>query len=195
MLIIDQPALLFVHIPKTAGTSVNELIGQEAVFNPLCLKGTKHESLEEFQNRCGEEILSKFHIFTIVRNPLERFISHYRWLQSRQERFPEMAQIDSLDSFARAYEGNYGVGSKRKRVMCQSDYLLIDGKMRIDTILRFENLPHSLLSFLREFGIQKSQMPTRNAATTSVPNPSSYVRSFIADYYEKDYINFNYTLP
>ena len=54
MVIADEPPLLFVHIPKTAGMSVIDLLAPAGRRDhPLCLSGTKHENQAEFSRRQG----------------------------------------------------------------------------------------------------------------------------------------------
>jgi len=59
---------IFVHIPRTAGTSIGSF------FN---IKGgkTKHYNALDIYNQIGEEIWNSYFKFTFVRNPWDRIVS------------------------------------------------------------------------------------------------------------------------
>ena len=66
----NKQKLLFVHVPKTGGGTVHDLLIQEKVnFQPLHLHSVDSQMLKEFN------------IFLIaLRHPVERLISHYYFL-------------------------------------------------------------------------------------------------------------------
>ena len=94
---IDRQAkLIFVHIPKTAGTSVESALSlhgdwrKENRFNyfgqissrsllarNLSSNFMQHLRLHEIQDLLGEEFFD-YEIFTVVRNPWTRFLSSFR---------------------------------------------------------------------------------------------------------------------
>ena len=94
---IDRQAkLIFVHIPKTAGTSVESALSlhgdwrKENQFNcfgqissasllarNLSSNFMQHLRLQEIHGLLGEEFFD-FEIFTVVRNPWTRFLSSFR---------------------------------------------------------------------------------------------------------------------
>jgi hypothetical protein len=94
------PTLLFMHIPKTAGTALRETILKNykqsevayiypeppgfPVRNlrdlPLGQRAQLHFVVGHFQYGVHEEIPNDYLYFTIVRNPVRRVWSHYRYL-------------------------------------------------------------------------------------------------------------------
>ena len=194
MVIADAPALLFVHIPKTAGLSITELLAPEGRRDhPLCLPKGKHESLSELCARHGEAVLDRFHVFTIVRDPLQRFISHFCWLKGNR-RLPDFAPM-TLEDFARSFENPSARQERPRRYMTQADFVCVQGRLRADTRLRCEALSRTLLPVLAAQGLQRQSVPRRNASVSAPPAPSRFVRGFVADYYREDYRLFGYTPP
>jgi hypothetical protein len=108
MVIIDDPPLLFVHIPKTAGTSITEALRPKGDrHHPLCLpRGYPHETVEEFARRVGEDVFRSYTSFCVVRQPLERFLSMYDFLRIREPIIPQMAEVTTIVSFIDAIKRN-----------------------------------------------------------------------------------------
>lgn len=86
--------LLFVHIPKTGGTSVTESLMQSAAHNARLAispypretgnsnfrRKRKHVTLVEYADYYN---LSEYFVFSVVRNPYTRIFSHFRQYSNR----------------------------------------------------------------------------------------------------------------
>ena len=68
--------VLFVHIPKNAGTSMNKVLEIEP-------KKTKHYPLSVLEAYTPEPIFDNAIKIAIVRNPWERMVSHYVYRQQK----------------------------------------------------------------------------------------------------------------
>lgn len=73
-LVNESDKFLFIHIPKNAGTSIASGLGFEV---------TSHIKAFEIKKRYGADYLNKRFSFSIIRNPIDRFISLYNY--SRME--------------------------------------------------------------------------------------------------------------
>ncbi|CDF80641.1 sulfotransferase [Formosa agariphila KMM 3901] len=62
--------LIFIHIPKNAGTSI---------YNSLGLKDSKHRTAKEYIKILGQEKYDSMFSLAFVRNPFSRFISLYNY--------------------------------------------------------------------------------------------------------------------
>jgi hypothetical protein len=96
----QEQAVIFIHIPKAGGTTLQRIIEKQYQTNNIFTIKAKYfyESIEEFKNlpevRRREIRLLKGHMFfglhkflpmpcsyiTILRNPIERIISHYYYV-------------------------------------------------------------------------------------------------------------------
>lgn len=98
MIISNSAKYIFVHITKTAGTSVTVTLNDSLKWNDLVLGGTrfgekiqshyknhfnihKHSSASEIRKALGEDIWSEYFTFTFVRNPYRRTLSLYTWIE------------------------------------------------------------------------------------------------------------------
>lgn len=82
-----EKKLFFIHIPKTGGTSVEKFLtdnnNQISFFTStgsVFINGhtPQHITFREIQNLGIDK--DEFLFFTIIRNPVERVISEYKWL-------------------------------------------------------------------------------------------------------------------
>lgn len=194
MVISDNPAFLFVHIPKTAGTSLSHaLLRVAGGRHPQCLATTKHETLEAFAARVGRDAVSSRFSFAVVRNPLTRFASHFRYLKTRD--VPETRHLQLLDDYARAVESGDPAICKPARVAPQHSFVAIDGRIGVDHIARFETLDADLGVLARKLGIGPILLPHLNMSRHPAEAPSSYVRAMVSRYYADDFRIFGYSLP
>jgi hypothetical protein len=74
-MILDKHKILFIHIPRTGGTSVENHFNYQSKhgWNP---KNSQHLTLEEYSNHYN---LDDYFKFTVVRNPWDRLVSWYIW--------------------------------------------------------------------------------------------------------------------
>jgi len=81
MIINHEKKLIFIHIPKTAGTSIYKSLGVKDISYQNKLLG--HESIENYKERYKSywDIYLKF---TVVRDPIDRFISAYKFIRMRE---------------------------------------------------------------------------------------------------------------
>jgi len=135
---------LFIHINKTAGSSIERALGL-----PFEHK-TALEKIEEIGWRRWQR---KF-TFCVVRNPWDRIVSHYEYrvqrnvsdLKTRPIGFAEWVRLAYVDRDPRYY-------NKSKMFMPQSDWITdADGRVLVDFICRFENLDDDFAEVCRRIG-------------------------------------------
>ena len=117
MIVSPGRGYIFVHIPKTGGTSLalaledrahrdDILIGDtpKAVKRRNRLKGLtskgrlwKHSTLADIEGILPQDELDALKVFTMVRNPWDRLVSYYHWLQDQSFLHPAVALAKSLE--------------------------------------------------------------------------------------------------
>lgn len=102
---IEEPTVIFVHIPKTAGTTLRHIIQHQfqpnSIFEFYRLGREPHKGIDEFNGLCEarkkeikfvsghigfglHEFLPRPYTYiTVLRDPVKRVISHYHFLQAR----------------------------------------------------------------------------------------------------------------
>jgi Sulfotransferase family len=69
---IREAGVLFIHIPKNAGMSVSKILYGEQVFHPTI----------RYYQRVAGDMVQTLPSFAIWRDPVERFVSAYRYAQA-----------------------------------------------------------------------------------------------------------------
>ena len=89
MVICHEKRCIYIHIPKTAGTSVEHFL-RDGGLNSIELLGvrggrsTHHYTTMEIKNMFPESFLS-YYKFSIIRNPYDRLLSEYYWKYSNNK--------------------------------------------------------------------------------------------------------------
>ena len=79
-MINDELKFIFIHIPKTGGSSIEQIFGRE---NRLKDK-TVHAPLSVYDL----EKYKDYYKFSFVRNPWDKLVSEYFWFTNNKYRFP-----------------------------------------------------------------------------------------------------------
>lgn len=104
-IINNSKKFVFVHVPKAAGTSVTNMLSKYTTYQDLEIGGThfgeyiqpaykkrfgigKHSPASNIRDLIGQEHWNNMFTFSIVRNPYDRVISTYKFL-NKWEGTPE----------------------------------------------------------------------------------------------------------
>ena len=169
-MISSQNRFLFVHIPKTAGNSIQSVLRDYSEDQLVALrkeqdgierfglrnpkyKIKKHSTLSEYREALGAEQFRSFYKFTCVRNPWDRMVSYY------------FTPTQSLETWNR--KKFHDMISKAVSV---ADYLRLDDEEQdpfanVDCIMRFENLIDDFRTVCSRLEISTATLPRYNRST------------------------------
>jgi len=182
MPISNEEKLIFVHIPKTGGTSINSMLGFPGDNKPELLFGTptalQHLTLDQIKTKIPKEQYTNYKKFTIVRNPYDRAVSEFCWLKKHNTINQEVTfkvfckNLDSLCS--------------PKHSIPQHCFVNND----IDFILRFEDINSEIKKVL-----PNKTLPHKQRSRSNSDYKKFYcdeTKRIIYDKYKKDFEVFNY---
>lgn len=165
-----EKRFLFIHIPKTAGNSIQDQLRGHAVEELVAeqpyqdgverfelrapgRRTHKHSTLAEYEAAYGTDVVASLFKFSCVRNPWERAISYYFSPHRGVVGWQRQAFVELLPDILPAK--NYLTANPYR-----SD--LESAVAGIDRILRYEELESGFTQVCARLGIPAKPLPTRN---------------------------------
>ncbi|MCB1338288.1 MAG: sulfotransferase family 2 domain-containing protein [Maritimibacter sp.] len=204
---------IFVHAPKTGGTSLALALEARAMADDVMLGDTpkavkrrhrvkdveasgrlwKHSMLTDLYGLVGQEEIEAFFVFTLVRNPWDRMVSYYHWLQAQSFDHPAVGLARTLDfaAFLRAPLVQASVrASPYGRYVADRE-----GVDRADLYIRLEHLDTDLAPLEAHLGFRLGPLPHVNQSNRSGDWRSYYgdpETEIVANLCETDIKRFGY---
>ena len=221
MIISHTHRAIFVHIPKTAGTSITALIEPALRWNDLVLGGTtfgeriqpayqerfglsKHMRARDIRRVVGEEIWAEYFSFAIVRHPYARLASFYNWKRGAVSRaapdsplwsWPATQAYQESRSFSDFIRHEKFLTSRAGQP--QVDWVCDDdGGCIVDFVGRFEELPAALDTITTRLGLPAGDLGVHNPSEPHRPPAELFQGEddyrFVHDRYRRDFELFGY---
>src|SRR5262245_32886041 len=214
--------VVFIHIPKTGGTSIKKMFGILRATNAFiapwqdCLLQLSRAPLQyhftwlDLKRNLSSEFLTKAYKFAFVRNPWDRFVSEFFWRRRwyvrknpalTRDYHYRLEHLSSLDAFVRVLEL-----PEEKRIDPCNGFdghvepqltFVVDERRRIvlDFLGRFESFEADLKKIAAETGVllkDVSHMMKSARQPDYRPYYSSYARSAVKAFYKDDISEFDY---
>ena len=182
--------VIFIHIPKTGGTSVREILRIND-FEKSEIKS--HPSYKAYTDSC--ETYKEYFTFTIVRNPYDKMVSQYKYFtESKAIKNPKVNEHykgDTFKEFLKKFYTKPYVGDGAHRKIYTDILHPVD---QIDFIGRFENFQQDFDTICDKIGIPQQKLPHKNA--TKHKHYTEYydeeTKQIVAEKYAKDIEYFGY---
>jgi Sulfotransferase family len=165
-----QKRFLFVHIPKTAGNSIQSTLRDYSEDQIVALrkeqdgierfglrnpnyKIKKHSMLSEYRDALGNEQFRNLYKFTCVRNPWDRMVSYYFTPTQSPEAWDRKRFREIIS-----------------KAVSIADYLRLDRNeedpfANVNYIIRFENLADDFRTVCGTLGISPATLPRYNRSS------------------------------
>jgi len=188
---ICQPfSCLYVHIPKTAGQSIEQFFMDKLGLswetnrdqlllgnNTDPLRGTEklsHLSAAEYVSSgyLTQTEFDRLYKFSFVRNPWERIVSEYRYRNYFHHR--------SFRDFVKHRLPAPGWDDKYRHIMSQYDMLHDrQGQLLVNFVGRFESLQEDFTQVCGHLGIDDAKLPHRNRSDKKSRNLRRRLRNWL----------------
>jgi sulfotransferase famil protein len=158
---------LFVHIPKTAGNSIQSVLRDHSEDELVALrkeqdgierfglrnpnyKIKKHSTLSQYYDALGDQQFRDLYKFTCVRNPWDRMVSYYFTPTQKPENWNRKKFRETIS-----------------KAVSVPDYLRLENGeanpfANVDCIMRFENLANDFRAVCDAIGISPPGLPQYN---------------------------------
>lgn len=164
MPISDRHACVFIHIPRTGGTTVEKLLGIHSDWPQIDLKlfqgrlnrgddyyQLQHLSYMEMKSVKDIRYTQNYYKFTIVRNPWERLVSEYFW----QNLNASIPFTEFVTRTAKIVKNRIKIRGEYCHFRPQVEFLSDD----LDHILRFECYVVEVKALLLRLKIEVQNLP------------------------------------
>ncbi len=206
MLISDSHKFIFVHVRKSAGSSIRDTLEPLSLVKPTdnwskiksrFLKTEKdyhkyafrqHDDINVAKRLMPPELFESYFKFAFVRNPWDRLVSEYEFIRRRPDhgRHPKVIKMD-FDKYI-VYQ------SKRKDAHQVNMLADKEGKVLMDFIGKFENLYEDWNLVTDKLGIENKTLSHRKKAGIKDYNSyyNSETRALVGELWKRDIEAFGY---
>ena len=184
---------IFVHITKTAGSSISKFIGNPDSGNP-------HRSIFDYEKVIGKENKENYFKFTVVRNPWERMVSEYHYQTQRTD---GKAKKINFENYLR--KGNMSQTGNQLDWIASPKWIwdkdIGDWSFKsdetillVDKVIRYENLKEDFDQVRKSLGL-KGDLPMLNTSKHGTDYRKYYndiSHSIVLKKHERDINYFKY---
>lgn len=220
MLISSTHRFIFVHIPKTAGTSITHALeplcinvpfsAKTAILRGLPIKKSPektwfqmHDTAAFIRRKLGADTYQGFTSFAVVRNPFDHAISHYEFLKTyRYKRFFRKVQALSFEQYLawrmsgprHSFKSRTGLFAR----LPDQGYYVTDqnNNLMVSRLLRFETLTQDLKSFAGDLGFELPELDHHRRSARNEAGNAQYLTpgavQAITELYDRDFSLFDY---
>ncbi|MCB0458546.1 MAG: sulfotransferase family 2 domain-containing protein [Flavobacteriaceae bacterium] len=182
--------VIFIHINKTAGTSIINITGK-----PF----RKHLTAKEIIKAVGKKKWNKAYKFSVVRNPWDKMVSHYKHnIKVNPKRMMDGDAIITFEKWIKCTLGENKIKkfyNRPQHFLPQVEWLKDDeGAIKIDKIIKFENLNEDFRDVAEALGINEELPHLNKTRKTNYKDfYNDEIRNMVADWFAEDIKMFNYS--
>ena len=169
---------IFIHIPKTGGTSIKEHLREYRYENDIYVDGPadveklagsnesgirKHSSAVQVRGVLGSAEFGRLFKFCVVRNPFIRTLSLFRFLKFNFRSWPRSDLMDEIDTLEKFVDSPIFRSAGPGGIVSPQVHWLADrsGASCVDFIARVERLKADYSDVRTRLGLPFSGMPLR----------------------------------
>ncbi|HLL31981.1 MAG TPA: sulfotransferase family 2 domain-containing protein [Allosphingosinicella sp.] len=180
---------VYVHLPKTGGTSIRKALESKSETESFISRDRKHMSARQIRDYLGTETYSSMTSFAHVRNPWDLEVSAYHYVLQNEGHYLHNV-FKKLGSF-----DNY-ISWRCRHVPFQQTNMVSDesGNLIVDHIHKFENLAESYVEIMKRLDI-KSDLPKLNSSKHREYHSyyNEKTKRLVAQAFDKDIELFGYS--
>ena len=200
--------LIFIHIPRTGGTSIEHNLNIKYLEDNLYgihdyngkKKALQHLDCNEVISIIGIDDYNECYKFTVIRHPYRRMISEFYWRPKSQSRqLPNLKSGYNFYKFLRQVKrivenDEYDLTIFHDHFKPQYKFITLDGKLMVDKLIDFNELTKGYGEIRERYGIEvdldKRQGSEYLTNISSILTPSC--KELIQTIYKKDFEIFKF---
>lgn len=189
-MICHKNKLIFIHLPKCAGTSIETAFTGKS-WSQGALLHEQHLTAAGARETYGADVYDSYFKFSVVRNPWDLLVAYYLWgcwglrgradtrLKGRIARllgrtnawghpfrkegraYGDHPTFEEYLNNTEHYNEQLGFSTSAADLTRQRDAISIDGKIAVDYVGKFENLQDDIATICRKAGMYAVKLPHR----------------------------------
>ena len=212
MIISQGRRYIFIHIPKTGGTSMALALEGRAMKDDIMLGDTpkarkrrhkvkdttaagrlwKHSRIRDIYGLVGQAQIDASFCFTLVRNPYDRVLSYYHWLRSQSFEHPAVTLARASD-FGTFLEAQHTQATLRENPA--SSYMIdATGRDTCAAYIRLEHLDTDLASLEAHLGFALDLPHLNVSLADERAQYTDAQRDLVAELCAEDFARFGYPI-
>lgn len=210
MPISHKHKVIFVHIPKTGGSSIEYVLGMHGNKEEIGIKryfnqyndqemlyggGMQHWSAETIKECVGVDVFDRYFKFAIMRDPFDRVVSDAAWLGGKWANNEELTQ-QQFDQYITNLQSKARRGIYDNHTRPQFTYILPHNKftvplmksdIMVDYLGTFDQLSSCWKTVSDHIGLD-AELPVRMKSHHKSPDDyfTSHSRAVVREIYAKD---------
>jgi len=213
---------VFVHVPKSAGTSIVSSLSSLTRYCDVEVGGavmsrftteyyskrfrlSKHSRAVDVRNIIGDERWNSMYSFGFVRNPVDRLVSSYHFLKYKFRNWKGSEVMDGIDSLDAFVDSELFASHGPDRILRPQVFWLCGPPGRRPVVTSFgrvERIGEDLERILDEIAVpaaERAKMPAlavknRSPREEGAAQPSAHVLDVVRKAYADDFRVFGYEL-
>jgi hypothetical protein len=197
MVVCHYRKIIFIHIPKTAGSSIEHLLsdGEKYKLDFIGVRNGRstHHYMGIELNIILKDLYKEYYKFSFVRNPYDRLISEYFWCRLNNVGHQFNKTFDEfLDYVENVFKNkNFFKPIENDHFIPQYSFLFFNNKLLVNNIFKYEDIQTAIPLIKKRLKI-KTEFQHLNKSNKIEITLTDEQKERIYNLYKIDFQTFNY---
>jgi len=197
MVVCHTRKIIFIHIPKTAGSSIEHLLRDEGKYELDFIGVRNGRSTHHYMGielkMILKELYPKYYKFSFVRNPYDRIISEYFWCRIKDVGYKFNKTFDEFLDYVEDVIKNkkFFKPIENDHFIPQYSFLFFNNKLLVNNIFKYEDI-ETIVPLIKKKLKINTVLQHLNKSNKNEITLTDQQKERIYNLYKNDFQTFNY---
>ena len=197
MVVCHMRKIIFIHIPKTAGSSIEHLLRDEGLYELDFIGVRNGRSTHHYMGielkMILKDLYPKYYKFSFVRNPYDRLISEYFWCRIKDVGHKFNKTFDEFLDYVEDVIKNkkFFKPIENDHFIPQYSFLFFNNKLLVNNIFKYEDI-ETVAPLIKKRLKIKTTLQHLNKSVKNEITLTQEQKDRIYNLYKIDFETFNY---
>ena len=197
MVVCHMRKIIFIHIPKTAGSSIEHLLRDEGLYELDFIGVRNGRSTHHYMGielkMILKDLYPKYYKFSFVRNPYDRLISEYFWCRIKDVGHKFNKTFDEFLDYVEDVIKNkkFFKPIENDHFIPQYSFLFFNNKLLVNNIFKYEDI-ETVAPLIKKRLKIKTTLQHLNKSVKNEITLTQEQKDIIYNLYKIDFETFNY---